>query len=49
MNKDFIKKVAKAIDKDTLKGVTFTMEDYLCKDREGNILADIAEIGRAHV
>ena len=42
MNKKFIKKVADAIEKDSFKGVTFDMTDWLGKDREGNILADIA-------
>ena len=41
MNKKFIKKVADAIEKDSFKGVTFDMTDWLGKDREGNITADI--------
>lgn len=42
MDKKFIKKVADAIEKDSFKGVTFDMTDWLGKDRDGNMLADIA-------
>lgn len=42
MNKKFIKKVADVIEKDSFKGVTFDMTDWLGKDRDGNMLADIA-------
>lgn len=41
MNEDFILEVADAIENDSLNGVTFDMSDFVTKDRDGKITADI--------